>query len=80
MMLVIVFKMFVFNQTFCQTTKVLEEGGTVTINGLKVGFRIVNESSKAAGKKAFVRYELVVVGSNTAFNKLYRNEEDDVTF
>ncbi len=77
---VIVLLMFVHHHSFCQSSKVLEEGSTVTINGVELGFRIVNESSKAAGKEEFARYKLVVFVNNTDCNKFYRNEEDYATF
>lgn len=78
-MSVIVIMMLMNHHSFSQPRKVLEEGSIETINGVEVGFRIVNESSKVAGKEEFARYKLVVFVNNTGCNKFYRNEEDFAT-
>ena len=58
-----------------QSSKMLEANTPVTIDGVELAFRIVDESTKASGKEEFARYKIVISATNTGCPRFYRNEE-----
>ena len=63
-----------------QSSKMLEDNTPVTIDGIELAFRIVDESTKASGKEEFARYKIVISVTNTGCPRFFKNEDSYGTF
>ena len=73
--LIVVAVFFYAMPSFSQSSKILEANTPINIDGVELGFRIVDESTKASGKEEFARYKIVIFANNNGCPRFFRNEE-----
>ncbi|MCS7017738.1 MAG: ABC transporter permease [Cytophagales bacterium] len=55
---------FLTNVAWAQESKIMEDGETMEYNGLRVGYRITNVSTREVGKEIFDRYTISAFVTN----------------